>query len=154
MRCCGSTIAFIFLALSSTVVWSFSSSTVVSNSITSHCSKSSRLHQVASDFERPATFLDSNEDGDDDEINVVFLNEDDHSEEDDDDAVDNQKGKELQNQRWGKLKTKFQQRLEEKRNRRKPKSETPEPSKQKESPKDKKRRKFVVAAPRLRLFCV
>jgi hypothetical protein len=109
---------------------------------------------VASDFERPATFLDSNEDGDDDEINVVFLNEDDHSEDDDDDAVDNQKGKELQNQRWGKLKTKFQQRLEEKRNRRKPKSETPEPSKQKESPKDKKRRKFVVAAPRLRLFCV
>ena len=69
---------------------------------------SSRLGaSVESDFERPSTFLDTNNDEDDMDINIVWVNEDD---DDDDDeppqAQQQKKSQESRQKRWGKLKNK------------------------------------------------
>jgi hypothetical protein len=100
--------------------------------------------QTFSDFERPSTFLDSQDNGNND-INVVFLKEDNAAENDYNKKKNNQNpvvpmGKKLQQRKWGDLKSKFQQRLEEKRNRKNKTREEKEPLQHKESHKDMKRR--------------
>ncbi|KAG7366794.1 30S ribosomal protein S1 [Nitzschia inconspicua] len=103
----------------------------------------SRLYQLTSDFERPATFLDSRDDDEEeDRINVVFLEDDDDYDEKANSVT--KKGQSLKNQRWSKLKSTFQQRLEEKRAKRdKNKIGGEVTSKQKDSSKDKKRRMMM-----------
>jgi hypothetical protein len=91
--------------------------------------------------ERPCTFLDSHDDGDND-IKVMFSIDDYGEEGTLDDKNKNipgaQKGDEFQRKRWSKLKSKPQ--LEDKRDRKNETRKINNPLKQKESSKDKKRR--------------